>query len=231
MKKGFTLVELLIVVVILMLLMLAVLVGWKNQVNRANDSLRKKHLNDIKRAFEEYYNDNGCYPPQSMLLQNGETGTILEHCDGPELQPYIKAVPCDPHTKTPYNYVPIDDTVPPNICLGYRAFAGLLDVNDTDITAQGCSGITGCGYGSEWNYGISSGGSVALPGFDPGALPTSTPGPQPGQNACTLAGSCDARADPIGPDPENPICPITYATNCTVDDVDQCMTPTNRCRD
>lgn len=213
MKKGFTLTELLIVVVILMLLMLAVLVNWKLQVDRARDTIRKKNLNDIKRAFEEYYNDKNCYPPL----------TILSNCNGPELQPYMTAVPCDPDTKLPYKYVPIDDT---NLCNGYRAFAELHDTKDTDIGALGCNGITGCGYGQDWNYGISSGGSVAAPGFDPGALPTPTPPPPSGSNACDPGGTCNSYGNPVPPEKQ---CPVTYASNCTVDGVDQCQFSANRC--
>lgn len=213
MKKGFTLTELLIVVSILILLMLAVLVNWKLQVDRARDTIRKKNLNDIKRAFEEYYNDKNCYPPL----------TILSNCNGPELQPYMTAVPCDPDTKLPYKYVPIDDT---NLCSGYRAFTELRDVKDTDIGALGCNGITGCGYGSDWNYGISSGGSVAAPGFDPGAMPTPTPAPPSGSNACDPGGTCNSYGNPVPPSKQ---CPVTYASNCTVDSVDQCQFPANRC--
>lgn len=214
--RGFTLTELLIVVSILILLMLAVLVNWKLQVDRARDTIRKKNLNDIKRAFEEYYNDKNCYPPL----------TILSNCNGPELQPYMTAVPCDPDTKLPYKYVPIDETIPPNLCLGYRAFTELRDVKDTDIGALGCNGITGCGYGSDWNYGISSGGSVALPGFDPGAMPTPTPAPPSGSNACDPGGTCNSYGNPVPPSKQ---CPVTYASNCTVDSVDQCQFLANRC--
>lgn len=207
--RGFTLAELLIVIAILMLLMLAVLIGWKVQINRAHDSLRKKNLNDIKRAFEEYYNDKNCYPPE----------TILSNCGGSELQPYLTAVPCDPDTKTPYHYVPIDPT---NLCLGYRAFAGLSDTGDTDITALGCNGITGCGFGSDWNYGISSGTPLALPGFDPSATPTPTPRPQPGLNACAPGGFCSSYSDPVAAG-----CPITFAdSHCN----NACGNPANWCQ-
>lgn len=224
MKKGFTLAELLIVVTILMLLMMAALVSWKTQINRAHDALRKKHLNDIKRAFEEYYNDNNCYPSADVM--DG-----VEDCGSANLQPYLTAVPCDPDSKLPYKYVPMDDS-----CQGYRAFAGLKDTKDTDIAAQGCNGVTGCGYEPQWNYGISSGGPVARPGFDPGALPTATPPPQSGSNACAppqqggSVGTCNHYTNP-GPIERG--CPISWDTDCTevVDGVvvNQCGDSNNWC--
>lgn len=213
MKKGFTLAELLIAVSIIILLMLIILISWKVQIDRSHDALRKKHLNDIKRAFEEYYNDKNCYPPL----------TILSNCNGPELQPYLQAIPCDPVSKLPYKYIPMDDS---NLCYGYRVVTELGYTSDADIAMLGCNGVTGCGFGAGYNYGISSGGPVAAPGFDPGALPTPTPLPLPGSNACDPAGTCNSYGNPVPPEKG---CPITYASNCTVNGVDQCQFPYNRC--
>lgn len=173
MKKGFTLGEVLIVVAIIALLFTTVAVNWKRQVERGYDSLRKKHLNDIKRAFEEYYNDKGCYPSREVM-------DTVEDCGSANLQPYLQAVPCDPTKKTPYQYEPNGDP-----CTGYRAFAGLSDTSDPDIARLGCNGVTGCGFGSGFNYGISSGVPVPSPGFDPGATPTAeTTPPAQGGYAC-----------------------------------------------
>lgn len=208
MKKGFTLTELLIVLTIIMLLLLLIMINWKVQIDRSHDAIRKKHLNDIRRSFEEYYNDKNCYPP----------ATILSNCQGPELQPYLQAIPCDPDSKLPYKYVPMDDN---NLCLGYRVFAKLRDVSDADISRLGCNGITGCGFGAGFNYGISSGGPVALLGFDPGATPTPTPPAQPGQYACDPNGICNSYGDPVLSG-----CPVTYAaTDCN----NACGDPANRC--
>ena len=63
-RKGFTLIELMVVVTILAIMSM-ILVGIINPialVNRGRDARRKKDLARIKTAFEEYYNDKGCYP-------------------------------------------------------------------------------------------------------------------------------------------------------------------------
>lgn len=205
---GFTLTELLIAVSIVILLLLLILINWRIQIDRGHDVLRKKHLTDIKRAFEEYYNDKGCYPP----------ATILSICGGPELQPYLQTIPCDPTSKLPYKYVPVDDS---NLCKGFRVFASLRDTGDSDIGGLGCNGITGCGFGAGFNYGISSGVTVALPGFDPGATPTPTPPAPPGQYACDPNGICNSYGNPVASG-----CPITFqAENCN----NACGNPANRC--
>jgi len=99
-KKAFTLVELLIVIAIL-LIMIVILIGILNPialVNRAKDSRRKKDLGRIRVAFEEYFNDKGCYPndlhPESWLtnlMSPGNCGSSSVF--GKWLRPW----PCDPN--------------------------------------------------------------------------------------------------------------------------------------
>ncbi len=209
-SHGFTLVELMIAVSIVGLILAVIFINWRVQIDRGWDALRKKHLSDIKRAFEEYYNDKGCYP----------AATILSNCDGPQLQPYLPKIPCDPVSRLPYKYVPVDDA---NLCKGFRVFTSLRDTSDADISRMGCNGVTGCGFGAGFNYGISSGTTVADPTFNPGYTPTPTSGstPQPGQYACDPNGICNSYGDPLGSG-----CPVTYAaSNCN----NACGIPANRC--
>ncbi len=208
MTSGFTLTELLIAVTIIILLLLLVFINWRFQIDRGWDTLRKKHLGDIKRALEEYYNDHQCYP----------AADILSICDGPGLQPYLARIPCDPVSRLPYKYVPVDDT---DLCKGYRVFASLRDTSDADIARLGCNGITGCGYGAGFNYGVTSGVRVSFPGFNPGFTPTPTPPGQPGQYACDPNGICNSYSNPGASG-----CPITFAaSNCN----NACGDPGNRC--
>lgn len=209
-KRGFSLTELLLVVVIVALLMVLGLVNLKKQIDRSFDSKRKADIHQLKRAFEEYYNDHDCYPPL----------TILGECAGPQLQPYIKEVPCDPVRKLPYKYIAMDE-VGLNLCKGFKLFASLADTGDPDIIALGCSPVAGCGYGTEWNYGVAVGGPLTASGFDPNLVPTPTPQPAPGRFACDPSGNCNAYGDPYGSG-----CPVTYdQDNCN----NSCGNPANRC--
>lgn len=207
---GFTLAEILIVVALIIVLMLVVLVNLRGQINKGYDAERKADLYKIQKAFNEYYNDHGCYPPL----------TILNACGGNQLAPYLPAVPCDPQTKQPYLYQPYDPT---NLCAGYRILAGLFDLSDPAITQVGCSSSAGCGYGVLYNWGVSEGGPVPT-GVVVVATPTPTPysSPQPGQYACAPGGFCKVYADPQGAG-----CPVTYADrNCLF----QCGNSSNWCR-
>lgn len=174
-EEGWTLAELLIVVAVIAILsVMFLLINWKRNIFRAQDAQRKSDLSDIRRSFEEYYNDNGCYP----------TLTILDTCEGTGLAPYLAKIPCDPTTREPYKYKPDSET---NTCIGYRVCAKLQDWADPDITTLGCHPTNGCGWGAYWNYCLATGATVTAPGFDNGATPTQGPSPTPsyaGNYAC-----------------------------------------------
>ncbi len=207
---GYTLAELLIVVSIIgVVALMFLLMNWRKSINAGFDVERKTDLVNIRRSFEEYYNDKGCYPATD----------ILNNCDGSELSPYLAKIPCDPVTGKPYLYKPESDT---NLCLGNRLCAKLQDFSDPDITKLGCDPEGGCGWGAFWNYCLASGTTATPPGgFDAGVTPTLTPTPTPslfGPYACRpgiqvggivlLAGQCNNVGDPsfYG-------CPFSFAEN------------------
>lgn len=146
--KGFTLVELLIVMAIL-IIMIIILIGILNPialVNKARDSRRKKDLNRIRVAFEEYYNDKGCYPndlpPENWLtnLNNSENcGTLVF---GRWLNPW----PCDPNGVSYVILTGYDDNCPK----WFKIMTTLENKNDPDINI---TALTENGS----NYAISSG--------------------------------------------------------------------------
>jgi prepilin-type N-terminal cleavage/methylation domain-containing protein len=163
--QGFTLTEILIVVAIIIILLAVFLTNWFRQLQRGFDGQRKTDLAKIGRALEEYYNDHGCYPPVSPTFDN------CGRPNGTGLQPYLEFIPCDPETKQPYAYEPVNG----DPCQGHRTFANLSDTSDPDISRLGCtSGCAGT-IGINYNYGISSGvpvgyGSGVTPSPDPTAV-------------------------------------------------------------
>ena len=250
-KKAFTLIEILIVVAIIAILTLLAIANWHQQLNRAKDAQRKKDLNRLKIAFEEYYDDNNCYPPTD----------IVNHCGGNQLQPYLNTIPCDPAYKTPYCYVTDGSNCPQE----FKLLATLQNRNDPAIKDLGCNGADACGYETTchqltgrtgYNYGVSSSNaSLANPNPEPvpsstpqssptpnptstptpspsssptptphpGPLhsPTPTPTPTPGNYACDPQGVCNYYADPASAN-----CPVTFA-NSTCNNA--CSNPANRC--
>lgn len=218
-KRGFTLMELLIVVAILIILAMALLLALRNQIIKGNDMTRKTDLSKIQKVLEEYYNDKSTYPLTSPIT----------NCGAGNLKPYLEKVPCDPTKKTPYLYIPGVPT-PQD---GYVVCAHLENLSDPDITRVGCHPTNGCGWAPGYNYCVASGEPVVKPGYDPstggegaanGATPTPTP--RPGPHECTPGGECNQYADPVGAG-----CPFSYEdSGCVYNGVFQCNNPANRCR-
>ncbi len=143
--KGFTLVEILVVMAIL-LLMIVILIGILNPialVNKARDSRRKKDLNRIKVAFEEYYNDKGCYPNEStwrpLLMEEEYCGTNI-------FENWLRPWPCDPNGNPYEIQVGYDEDCPE----WYKILTVLENKNDLAINIIGVSA-------TYYNYGVSSG--------------------------------------------------------------------------
>ena len=207
---GYTLAELLVVVSIIgVVALMFILMNWRKSIYAGTDAQRKTALLNIRRGFEEYYNDRNCYPAVDVLAT----------CDGNALSPYLSKIPCDPVTNEPYKFVPESAT---NLCLGNRICTKLQDLSDPDIIKLGCDPQGGCGWGAFWNYCLAS-GTTATPagGFDASVTPTLTPTPTPslfGPYACRpglqlggivlLSGSCNNVGNPSAYG-----CPYSFAEN------------------
>lgn len=63
MKKGFTLIELIVVIAIIGTLAGLIVNNLNDARLRARDAKRKQELNSLKTALRLYYNDNQTYPP------------------------------------------------------------------------------------------------------------------------------------------------------------------------
>jgi len=127
MKKGFTLVELLVVMAILGVLVTVTLGSFRSSQARGRDAQRKSDLKQISSALELYYSDYGKYP-DAPLPWGGE------FTDGKTI--YFKIVPVDPVDDYDYFYRVPD--APGN--QAFQLFAFLENTEDPDIipTAQSC---------------------------------------------------------------------------------------------
>lgn len=81
-KKGFTLIELMIVIVILGVLMSTVLPKLTGAQGRARDTARMADLGNLSSALQVYMDDNGQYPgavgTSECLTSGGVTGTAIK---------------------------------------------------------------------------------------------------------------------------------------------------------
>ena len=117
MKKGFTLVELLVALSIMALIMGASLTAFEATKKSARDSRRKADLESLRSALEIYRSDIGTYPANLNLLTPN----------------YISGVPIDPVPTQSYVYTPVC----PTTCTTYTLCA-TLEIGSTGA----CSYVT-----------------------------------------------------------------------------------------
>lgn len=207
MKKAFTLVEILIVLAVISSLLILGFLAVPSQIKKARDAARKAHLNIMKNAINEYYQDTDCYPQTLPLCEN----------------PFMLAdsiikdtIPCDPFSKQSYVYVSEISQCPS----WYQLYANLEYTEDKIIDKVGCR--NGCGPDCQFNYGVASANQVLNPYCEQEA--SQTPPPLPAQYACAPGGGCS-----IYVDPEVSGCPNVYPDDPTCQDA--CSNPKNRCHD
>lgn len=91
MKKGFTLIEILVVILVISLLATIALFGVGKAQAAARDAQRQQIMNGIRTSLERYYADNQAY----YTVTNNFCGLTTALVSGN----YLLAQPVDPNTK------------------------------------------------------------------------------------------------------------------------------------
>jgi general secretion pathway protein G len=166
MKKGFTLMELLIVIVLLGFLITAGVTSYTSSLKKSRDTKRKNDLRQIAISLETYNNDVGRYP-------SGDSNGSIVGCDGAACEwgnafknlntPYMVLLPGDASEAQRYFYAS-DGSY-------FQLYARLENTKDSDIprntsdqaryfTQVYCGSGTGtvyCNYGvASSNYGLDT---------------------------------------------------------------------------
>lgn len=147
-SSAFTMIEIMIVLALIATLAMLFYFAMVKYFLMSRDSVRKTHLEKYRVALEEYFTDNGKYPPASML----------SNCGSGDFQPYLPNVYCDPLTNEPYKYVVNLQRTQ------YNMYVQLDNPEDEIISQRGCE--NGCGPDEnndgkgDYNYGVSNNQAV-----------------------------------------------------------------------
>jgi prepilin-type N-terminal cleavage/methylation domain-containing protein len=143
-NNAVSLIEVLLVMAILLLIIAGVYFALRTQVGKGQDAKRKDDLERMRVAFEDYYNDYGCYP----------LPTQIDDCGSDELSPYLTRIPCDPVTREPYKM--IVNQYGADACPSwYKIYTQMENTDDITVEKLGCQ--NGCEIdGGTYHYGISS---------------------------------------------------------------------------
>ncbi len=122
-KKGFTLVELVIVIAIMGFLMSIVVVSFNNVRAQSRDQRRISDMASIQLALEQYFNKNGQYPITISQLLSSE---------------FLSTVPTSPQpsVNAQYQYLPISSTQNPGFCISYQLWITLERTNALASTTK-----------------------------------------------------------------------------------------------
>ncbi|MCW1949347.1 MAG: prepilin-type N-terminal cleavage/methylation domain-containing protein [Candidatus Shapirobacteria bacterium] len=148
-KRGFTLVELLIVISIIGILTVITAGSFLESQKKSRDGARKANLKSLSDALNLYYVDKGVFPTPGSYMQNliGNEGEFSVTDSWGKKIIYMKKVPRDNTSMKQINYVVS------NTGKSFKLFTNLENDKDKDCTCDinACQGLGytitgGCGY-------------------------------------------------------------------------------------
>lgn len=95
-QRGFTLIELLVVIAIIGILSSVVLASLNSARSKARDTTRKQNIDQLVKAINLYYNQNGTLPGTNVCHTVTNGGVNLTQFTNHLVPTFIKELPKDP---------------------------------------------------------------------------------------------------------------------------------------
>ena len=150
MRKGFTLLELIIVIGIISTLIALESFVFVNSQKNARDGRRKADLENIRAAVEQYRSNNNSYPQNSRVVfatSCTTNGSLQDTAVPPNI--YINPLPSDPRCQVySYYYTALPSGCVEPACIDYVVGATLENAVGTCVPATDCqnTGSVACEY-------------------------------------------------------------------------------------
>lgn len=139
-ERGFTLIELLVVIAIIGILSSVVLASLNSARQKARDARRINDVNQLKLAFELFFDANGRYPTDAEYATAQATNPLVT-------AGFIPSIPTDPSGSTGYPYDQLSSGASYHLGanLETSTASGLNSDSDTDSTDVDGADADGCG--------------------------------------------------------------------------------------
>lgn len=151
-----TLMEILVTFAVLAILaVLAIfLIRPEEQFAKANDTRRRNDLNELRKIFESWMTDKGCYPKTTDVCFNAidmfHCNICTSNASSPSLGAYTTSNICDPDSPLrDYLYEVQGDTNCPS---AYIVYSKLAATYNADYDTFHCTQFHGCGPPPNYGY-------------------------------------------------------------------------------
>ena len=112
-KKGFTLIEIIIVFTLIGILVGLGIPQYTTSVKRAREVILKEDLFQMRKLINQYYTDKGKYPVSLQTLVDEQ---------------YLRSIPIDPITKSSQTWVEVQQTLTDDELMSFDIEIGIVDI-------------------------------------------------------------------------------------------------------